>query len=257
MFVVAAAAVLLIGSCDSTIEEEHPKTEITVLFAYSETLADSVDDVGALISDGLRATNEAYRTSNVPIRNVQAGLIPVSYTAEDRLEILAQLLDPADGVLDEVHVRRDEVEADVVVLVSDRRGQTINASVLATPATAFVIVWWESLGDPYYGLAHELAHLQGARHETVRDPASEPFPYGHGFRSDAYRTIMSGGPATLVPRFSGPDQVFEGVVLGDSATADVARVLRETATYVSNFRGPTTPDAFVPPGTWPTLGDGS
>jgi hypothetical protein len=68
---------------------------------------------------------------------------------------------------------------------------------------------------------------------------------------------MSGGPATLVPRFSGPDQVFEGVVLGDSATADVARVLRETATYVSNFRGPTTPDAFVPPGTWPTLGDGS
>src|SRR5690606_18691006 len=138
-------------------------------------LADSVSDVHALIRDGLRATNEAYETSNVAIRNVQVGLLPVSYAAEERLEILAQLLEPDDGVMDEVHVRRDEVEADVVVLVTDRRGQTINASIMATPETAFAMVWWEGAGSPLGGLAHELAHLHGARHDLARDPASEPF----------------------------------------------------------------------------------
>lgn len=252
---VVAAAALLLGACDSETDISVP-TEITVLFAYSETLADSVGDVGALIRDGLRSANEAYEASNVGIRNEQVGLMSVSYAAEDRLEVLAQLLDPDDGVMDAVHERRDEVEADVVVLVTDTRRHTINGSILATPETAFVLVWWGTADNPLDGLAHELAHLHGARHEVLRDPVMEPFPYGHGFRSDEYRTIMSGGPAELVRRFSGPDQEHQvlggGVILGDSATADVARVLRETAVYVSNFRGPVTPDDFVPPGTWPT-----
>jgi hypothetical protein len=53
--------------------------------------------------------------------------------------------------------------------------------------------------------------------------------------------------------FSGPGSIYKGVVLGDSALHDNARVIRETAVYISNFRGPQTPTDFVSPGTWPTL----
>ena len=159
-------------------------------------------------------------------------------------------------MLDEVHMLRDRHEADLVVVISDRPGTTINASVMAEASTAFVIVYWEALGAPAYALAHEVGHLQGARHASDEDPMLVPFSYGHGFHDDALRTIMAGGPTLQrVPVFSSPAQTFEGVTLGDSTLHDNARVLRETAVYLSNFRGPQTPTDFVPPGTWPVLAD--
>ena len=239
--------------CDSAEEEDEPMTEITVLFAYAESVADSVDGIDPHLRRALNETNDTYRASNLAMRLVSVGTMPVSYTAADRFDLLRQLLDATDGAMDAVHARRDALEADVVVLVTEQRSETIQAAIMARPETAFVLVWWDGLGAPMYGLAHELAHLHGARHETIRDPVDEPFPYGHGFRNDSLKTIMGGGPLELVPRFSGPDQVHAGVVLGDSTTADVARVLRETATYISNFRGPQAPTEFMPPGTWPTL----
>jgi hypothetical protein len=109
------------------------------------------------------------------------------------------------------------------------------------------------LGTPSYLLAHEIGHLQGARHSPGQDPELEPFPYGHGFRNDSLRTILANGPERKVAMFSGPDQVYQGVVLGDEERMNVARVLRETAAYLSNFRGPQRATDFVPPGHWPTV----
>ncbi|HYE59502.1 MAG TPA: hypothetical protein VD948_13405, partial [Rhodothermales bacterium] len=120
-------------------------------------------------------------------------------------------------------------------------------------ATAFVILHWEDLGPPKYGFAHEIGHLHGARHAPNEDPSQTPFPYGHGFRNDSLMTIMAGGGQKRVPVFSGPDQNWRGVTMGEATLHDNARVLRETAAYLSNFRGPKTPTSFVPPGTWPTL----
>lgn len=246
-------SLLVLAGCDSSSDDSEPVTEITVLFAYESAVEDSVGDVGKLVDQAVRETNVVYRESRIPIRLRSVHFMEAPYEAADRLVVLERLLDPADGHLDAIHAARDSAEADVVVLISPERSATINASTMATPETAFAIVWWGGLGVPFYAMAHEIGHLQGARHEVLRDPSDEPFPYGHGYRGDEYRTIMAGGPATLAPRFSGPDQVYDGVTLGDSTTADVARVLRETAVYVSNFRGPRTPTEFVPPGTWPTL----
>ena len=64
---------------------------------------------------------------------------------------------------------------------------------------------------------------------------------------------MANGPQRRIERFSGPDQRYDGTVLGDSTLNDVARVLRETTVYVSNFRGPQTPTSFQPSGHWPTV----
>lgn len=124
---------------------------------------------------------------------------------------------------------------------------------MARRETAFVVVYREDLGSPRYGLALEIGHLHGARHSANQDLALEPFSYGHGFRNEVIRTIMASGPQQRIGRFSGRDQRYNGTVLGDSTLHDVARVLYETAVYVSNFRGPQTPTSFQPSGHWPTV----
>jgi len=82
--------------------------------------------------------------------------------------------------------------------------------------------------------------LQDAHHTPGRDPNPGAFPYGYAFRNDTTKTIMPPGAQQGIPHFSGPD-------------LDDARVLRETAVYIPNFRGPQTPTDFMPPSTWPVL----
>lgn len=247
-------ALFMVPSCDSTTPVvDDPTTEITVLVTYTPQVRAAVGDVERFVADAFAATNAAYDSSRIDVRLTLAHLAEVAYTSEERLRNLERLLRPDDGTLDDIHTLRDQHAADVVALVVDDRSATINAAVMAEPHTAFVIVHWDGLGAGGYALAHEVGHLQGARHTPDRDPNPEPFPYGHAFRNDTIKTILSTGTQRVVPRFSGPDQTFAGVVLGDAAQRDVARVLRETAVYISNFRGPQTPTDFVPPSTWPVL----
>jgi hypothetical protein len=252
-----AVLLLALPACDSGGEEPAPSgTAITVLVAYTPGVR-AAADVEALVAQVFDETNAVYTNSDIDLRLVPVHLAEVDYAwTDDRFVDLDRLLRPDDGFLDEVHVLRDRHEADLVVVVSDRLGTTVNAAIMAEASTAFVIVYWEVLGAPSYALAHEVGHLQGARHASDEDPETVPFPYGHGFRTDSLRTIMAGGrDRRKIPVFSGPGQTFEGVALGDSVLHDNARVLRETAVYLSNFRGPQTPTDFVPPGTWPVLPD--
>ena len=52
---------------------------------------------------------------------------------------------------------------------------------------------------------------------------------------------------------SSSDVIVEGYRIGDAQTANVARVVRESAIYLANFRGAQEPTPFVPPGHWPVL----
>lgn len=249
------AGLLLLASCDSDTDDPDDAATITVLVAYTSDVAAGAEDVEAGIRRAFDETNAVYANSGVAARLVPVHMVEVDYEVADRLETLAHLLRPDDGVLDALHALRDEHAADIVLLVPPGPGVTINAAVMAEPSTGFLIVQHAHLGAPSYALAHEMGHLHGARHSFDEDPALEPFPYGHGFRNDSLRTVLAGGAQQKVPFFSGPGQVYEGVVLGDSTLHDVARVLRESAVYLSNFRGPQTPTTFEPPGTWPVLPD--
>jgi peptidyl-Asp metalloendopeptidase len=230
------------------------RVEITLLAVYTPAAETAAPDIQARIRAAVEEINDIYRAGNIGVRLKTVHVARVDYQMTERVQDLERLLNPSDGHLDEVHVLRDAHQADLVALVVDRPNATINASIMAIPETAFVIVHYADMAGPGFALAHELGHLQGALHHPESHWQMEPFPYGHGFRGETIRDIMATGPALpRAPRFSGPDQVFEGITLGDDSLRNVARVLRETAVFVSNFRGPRTPTTFVSPGHWPTL----
>lgn len=245
--------VLMLPACDSDGVVIDPAVEITLLAVYTPAAADAAGDIGSVLRRAVADANAAYLASGVPIRLRLVHTAPVPFASVDRLTDLRRLVRPDDGVLDGVHTLRDQHAADVVVLVPDDRTATINAAVLARPETAFLVVHWDALGAPAYGLAHELGHLQGARHDPISDPLDVPFSYGHAVRTDRVQTIMGAGAAPRVGFFAAPGRTYRDVALGDTTTHDVARVLRETARTVASFRGRPYPTDFEPPGTWPVV----
>jgi len=93
----------------------------------------------------------------------------------------------------------------------------------------------------YYSFAHEIGHLQGARHNPEHDSTDKPFAYGHGYFNKAkkWRTIMSyncPGGCVRRPFFSNPDIEFGGDPTGTAATHDNARVINQTAARVAGFK---------------------
>lgn len=250
---LALVILLLVSACDSEGVVIDPTAEITLLAVYTPEAAQAAGDIGSVLRRAVVDANAAYLASDVPIRLRLVHTAAVAYASVDRLTDLTHLVRPDDGVLDEVHALRDRHAADVVVLVPDDRAATIMAAVMARPETAFLIVHWDVLGAPAYGLAHELGHLQGARHDLISDSLDVPFAYGHAVRTDRVQTIMGAGTAPRVGFFAAPDRTYRDVPLGDTTTHDVARVLRETARTVASFRGRPYPTDFEPPGTWPVV----
>ncbi|MEZ4702355.1 MAG: M12 family metallo-peptidase [Rhodothermales bacterium] len=251
--VLSTLAALLIASCDTAPNPDNLATEVTLLVVYTRDAAEAAVDLNAYLQSAIAHTNIAFGNSRIPVVLTMVFAQEVDYTSTVPLQDLTYLVGQNDGVLDEVHTLRDQFEADIVAFITNDPQSTRNAAIMATPATAFVMAYWQDSAAPEYGLAHEIGHLFGARHTPDSDALDQPFAYGHGFRNATYRTIMANGTQTRVPHFSGPDQVYQGVVLGDSTERDVARAIRESAVYVSNFRGPQTETAFVPSGTWPVV----
>lgn len=85
-----------------------------------------------------------------------------------------------------------------------------------------------------YSLIHETGHVFGCHHDRNRDSHD----YAVGYLGSTYYTVMSYGHlyqgVQLVPYFSGPDQVYNGVTLGDARTNN-ARMFREHLAVVDQF----------------------
>ena len=245
---------LLLASCDTNRPDPlEGKTVIDVLFVYTRAAGAEAGDVVARIDRALDDTHRAYDNSRIDVRLRRVHIEEVDYELTGRIQDLARLVRRGDGYLDEVHTLRDRHAADLVVLVVEERSATQNAAVMATPETAFAVVYYGTLGAPDYALAHEIGHLQGARHSPESGTFDAPFPYGHGTRTDAWKTIMATGSLPAIAAFSNPDVRYDDIPTGTPDRRNVARVLNETAVYVSNFRGPQTPTGFVPPATFPVV----
>lgn len=211
----------------------------TVVVGYTAAAAAATLDIGSLIQLATDESNAGYANSGVSlfVDLVHFGELSYNEAPYSLSQHLSAFQSSTDGVMDSVHTWRNQYLGDFAVLIIDDAGDCGMASqILATHTTAFAVARYDC-ATGYYTFAHELGHLQGARHQLSRDKSTTPFAYGHGFvaSGDAFRTIMGVlSPAPRVNVWSNDDAT--NPVQGSSQYEDNARVLGETRSTVAAFR---------------------
>lgn len=219
---------------------------VTLLIAYTKKVARARPNPAAnVVGLAVAETNKSFVDSGVPNLSVEVVHVYETSYEEDATwdNHLIFLAGANDGKLDEVHVLRDQYEADVVLLIMDDDDYCGMASAIpADAATAFAVVHY-GCATGYYSFGHELGHLFGARHDRNVDSSTTPYAYGHGYLhtgTDPWRTIMGyGNHCGGCPRiglWSNPDGEHKGLLTGTADHEDNARVLRESARTLARFR---------------------
>ncbi|WP_296257921.1 MULTISPECIES: zinc-dependent metalloprotease family protein [unclassified Pseudomonas] len=208
-------------------------------------------DMLGLTQLAVAQANQSYINSRIGIT-----LRLVAYQVTDYVPNVAfpaldliRLSTPNDGFMDDSLTVRDEARADVVVYLfgsspaedgTQYCGQALQYG--STADTAFAMVNYECIVN--FTFAHEIGHLQYARHEIASDPSVTPYPFAHAYRFTAggntWHTIVGTQPhpptSQRLNLWSNPDIRYEGVPMGDAETADNHRVLELTKEAISSYR---------------------
>lgn len=193
--------------------------------------------------------NQAFANSRVKARVRVVGTLEVTYSEKRSGVTLTgkqMLVDLAEreGVMAEVHRRREETGADLVTLVAavtDVCGIAYRGprDGLSRPATGFSVV------DPRPGcaltLAHEVGHNLGLTHDRLNADDEPPAnDYGVGYQqtrfAPRFRDVMAyeceGRPCPRIPYFANPEVSYAavpgGVAPESPLPADAARAIGET-----------------------------
>jgi len=227
-------------------------TEIKVVVAYTSAANQrSGGNVANLIDIAVAEANQSYRNSGVNIQLTLAHKYQTAYRESSWTNDLNRFRTAGDRYMEEVHARRVQYAADVAVLVlHNTTACGLASSILAGKASAFAAVHWDC-ATGYYSFAHEIGHLQGARHNPEADPSIAPYAHGHGyvFPFGSWRTIMAyadnrcpDGSCTRVQYWSNPNVVYPCgtnaaacAPMGTAASHDNARVLNDTSGLISGF----------------------
>ncbi len=199
-------------------------------------------DMAALVDLAVAESNQGYVNSNVGINMELAGYTTTTYADAGMSTDLSRFRGTSDGYMDNIHALRDANAADVAVLVgNDSSACGLASGIGSTATTAFATAYWDCITG-YYSFAHEIGHLQSARHDPATDPTNSPYAYGHGYRApnNAWRTIMAYNCSPSCPRinyWSNPDVTYGGVAMGTANTSHNQRVLVNTKATIAAFRG--------------------
>ena len=188
--------------------------------------------------------NAVLRNSHVEGRFRLAGYMEIAEKAQSINQGLGLI-----SAHEEVRRRRDAVKGDLVVLLSEPDND--GASGLATQEAKSIDAGFSSvrasMAATSYTAAHEAGHNIGCQHSREQvDRGKHEYAVGASRRQ--YRTVMSGPADNVggqVPIFSGPQSVWNGIVLG-SATEDNVRMLRERMPIVAQFSEGNTQISFAP-----------
>lgn len=188
--------------------------------------------------------NVVLRNSHVEGRFRLAGYMEIAEKAQSINQGLGLI-----SAHEEVRRRRDAVKGDLVVLLSEPVND--GASGLATQEAKSIDAGFSSvrasMAATSYTAAHEAGHNIGCQHSREQVDRGK-HEYAVGASRPQYRTVMSGPADNVggqVPIFSGPQSVWNGVVLG-SATEDNVRMLRERMPIVAQFSESQTSISFSP-----------
>jgi peptidyl-Asp metalloendopeptidase len=215
---------------------------IRVMVVATQRAVSASGDINGLVNLAVAESNQGYANSGVEINLQLAGLYTTTYTESGSFSTdLSRFRGTTDGYMDTFHATRNSVAADVMMLVINNSSSCGLASAIgSTAATAFAAVHY-SCATGYYSFAHEIGHLQSARHDIATDGTLTPYAYGHGYRSptNAWRTIMAYNCTTNCPRinyWSNPLRTYNGQAMGNTTRADNARVLNTTKGTIAAYR---------------------
>lgn len=222
---------------------EQADTVIRVMVHWTSSAATASGNISALVDLAVAEANQGYTNSGVLIDLILAHKSQVTYTQSGSFSTdLSRYRGTTDGYMDSIHTTRNSVAADVGLLVINNSSSCGLASGIgSTASTAFADAHWDCITG-YYSFAHEIGHLQSARHDINTDGTLTPYAYGHGYRytgSPSWRTIMAYNCPSGCPRlnyWSNPNKLYNGVPMGNTTRADNTRVLNTTRGTVAAFR---------------------
>jgi peptidyl-Asp metalloendopeptidase len=230
-------------NCGGTPVDPGPTATIRVMVvATNDAIAAYGGDMLALTELAVAESNQGYVNSNVGINMVLASYSTTTYATAGMSTDLSRFRGTNDGYMDAIHATRNTSTADVGVLVSnDASACGLASGIGSTAATAFATAYWDCITG-YYSFAHEIGHLQSARHDPATDRSTTPYAYGHGYRSpsNTWRTVMayncSGSGCPRINYWSNPAVLYGGVPMGTYDVSHNQRVLVQTKAAIAGFR---------------------
>ena len=225
---------------------------IDVMVVYTpsaRTAAGGTNSIRALANSAVASANTAYQNSNIATRLRLVYLDEIDYAEGDSFsQDLSRLRSTTDGIMDQVHAIRDQVNADMVALINNNSGACGVAYLMTNLSNNFrssaFSVTRHSCAVGNLTFAHELGHNMGSAHD--RDNAGSAlfsYSYGHrwtGTNGTLYRSVMAYSPGSRRSQFSNPDVLFAGtptgIPEGQTNSADNARSINQAAFTVANWR---------------------
>lgn len=217
---------------------------IRVMVVATQSAANASGDIVGLINLAVAESNIGYANSGVEINLELAGGYTTTYVESGSFSTdLSRFRGTTDGYMDSFHATRNTVAADVMMLLINNASSCGLASGIGSSAsTAFAVAHY-GCATGYYSFAHEIGHLQSARHDIATDPTLNPYAYGHGYRSptNAWRTIMAynctnAGGCPRINYWSNPANTYQGQAMGNTTRAHNQRVLNNTKATIAAFR---------------------
>ena len=242
----------------ATTEATSVVQDVLVLYTAASANRYGQASIESQIQSAIQSANQAYQNSEVGITLRLVGLQQSTIVEQSNMDSTVNVLQADSGVAR----LRDQVAADMVMLVSENSDYCGLANLMTSNSTSFApyafgAVYSSCLSNQ--SLAHELGHQQGLMHDRPSSSGwAGVYPYSYGYArctsdSTAFRDVMSYpcGSAPRVLLFSNPNLTWNGFPAGISYefdpanSAEAARSLNNTAATVAAFRGSST-------GTLPT-----
>lgn len=232
---------------DNIMLASYQDQPLKVLVAYTASAEQAIyTDVKSFVQLAVEETNRTYRNSLVWHTVELAACVKVNYSESSGnfTNHVDRYTGISDGYMDEIHNLRNLYAADVCVLiVNDPQYCGVAKAIKATATTAFCVVHY-SCATGYYSFAHEIGHLQAARHDRGVDPSSSPHKDGHGYISPNknWRTVMAYANdcngCVRIPYWSNPNVRYplDNFPMGTTNYENNARVLNAETNTMKAFR---------------------
>lgn len=247
------SAILLINSHFSMAQD----CKVNILIAYSSEAADSMggdQTITNAIIDAVQFMNTAYIYSDV---RQQSLLVRTVVMVDEETSCFASDLNTFQAST-YIAALRNKYHADVAVIVlanNEFCGLPYYDNQVADDSSAYCAVNFYCMMNNF-ALSHQVAHLYGCGHagSTRTENSDAVYSYGHGFNWSfndcaSFSTIMGVGDddfcfgdgeedaaCNIIPYFSNPSLLYNGVQLGIPNVNDNARVLNQNTSVIGALK---------------------